>query len=185
MKNCCALFSLLMALLSFNIVTAQEPFEPTAEHKILQQDVGTWTAKGKIWMPGSDEPTEFEGTETNRCIGGMWIVSDFKGEFFGQPFEGHATTGYDMENKNYVGSWMDSMSPYMANMSGSFDADKKTMTMDSSNIDPATGKRVKGKNVVVYKDDNTRHMTMYSENPEKPGEMVKSMEISYTRVKNK
>jgi hypothetical protein len=160
-----------------------QQFEPTAAHKVLQQDVGTWIASGKMWMPGTEDPMEFKGKEVNRLIGGMWIVSDFEGDMFGQPFSGHSTMGYDMESKKYFAQWMDSMSPYAATMSGAYDAEKKTMTMNSVSVDPETGKKVKGKSVVVYKDAKTRLMTMYNENPETPGEMMKSMEIVYTLTK--
>ena len=156
-------------------------FEPTDAHKVLNHEVGTWTAKGKVWQPGTDEPMEFEGTETNRIIGGMWVVSDFKGDFGGMKFEGHAMMGYDMDGKKYVGMWFDSMSPYPSKMSGSYDAEKKTMTFNTVNKNPETGDEYKGKNVIVYKDKDTRVMTMYMD---MDGKMVKSMELVYTRKKS-
>ena len=179
------LFSIVVSMLAVNVTLAQQAFEPLPEHKVIQQDVGTWDAKGKMWMPGTPEPSEFSGTEVNRSLGGMWIVSDFEGSFFGQSFVGHSTLGYDMDAKKYVGSWMDSVSPYSSSMSGTYDPKTKTMTMDSTTVDPATGKLTKGKNVIVYKDANTREMTMYIQDPETPGEMTKSMVIVYTRRKTK
>ena len=149
MKCFQCILSLAIVVTALNAAMAQGPPQPTEEHKVLEQEVGTWNAKGKMWMPGSSEATEFEGVETNRSIGGMWIVSDFKGNFFGQPFEGHATMGYNLKTKKYVGRWMDNMSAYTSEMEGTYDADTKTLTMNSSGVDAATGNSTKGKNVVV------------------------------------
>lgn len=161
---------------------AQQPFEPQEEHEILKMDVGVWHAKGKMWMPGAEEATEFEGVETNRMVG-VWVISDYKGEFFGQKFAGHAMSGYDLNKKKYIGIWVDSMSGYPSKMVGDYDAEKKTLTMESTNYAPDSGEEFKGKSVMVYKDKNTRLMTMYMPNPEKEGEMMKQLEIVYTRKK--
>lgn len=179
MKHITALFSFVLVASVCGSAIAQG-FEPTKEHKLLMKEVGTWNAKGKLWMPGAEEPTEFEGVEVNRSVGGMWIVSDFKGNFFGQKFEGHAMTGYDMDGKKYMGIWFDSMSPYPSKMEGSYDAEKSTMTFNTVTKNPENGEEMKGKNVVHYKDKNTRVMTMYSE---MDGKMTKSMEMVYTRKK--
>ena len=149
------------------------------EHKVLHMDAGTWTAKGKMWMPGAADSTEFEGKEVNSMIGDFWCTSRFEGNFFGTEFVGTGTFGYDESSKKYHGVWMDSMNPNMTKMHGTYDQAKKTMTFQTEGKD-MTGRAVKGKNVVHYKDEDTRVMTMYEMDGD---EMRKTMEIVYSRAK--
>ena len=45
----------------------------------------------------------------------------------GQPFRGMATLGYDPEKKEYVGTWIDTMSPTFFNFRGNFKGDTLEM----------------------------------------------------------
>jgi len=54
----------------------------------------------------------------------------------GQPFEGHALTGYDTAAKQYVSWWIDSASALVSHTAGSFDAAEKVCTMSGECIDP-------------------------------------------------
>lgn len=163
-------------------VDAQEPPQAAKEHELLKKDVGTWHAAGKMWQPGMDEAIEFEGTETNSMVGEFWIVTDFRGSFFGQDFHGHGHSGFNTETGKYEGVWIDSMSTFPMTMSGEYDAASKTLTSKTAGKTP-TGDDMNGKSTVVYKDENTRVMTMWGPNPEGGDEMYKMMEITYTRKK--
>lgn len=68
---------------------------PTAEHKILAADEGTWDATIKTYQNGPEsEPAVSKGLEINTVItGGLWISSVFKGDFGGMAFEGAASSG--------------------------------------------------------------------------------------------
>src|SRR5262249_52422264 len=85
--------------------------KPTAEHKVLAQEAGAWDGTIKMFMAGPDAPPSVsKGVETNTLgLGGFWMLSEFKGEFGGMPFEGRGTFGYDPVKKKYVGTWIDSM----------------------------------------------------------------------------
>jgi len=179
---CIIVATVLCLSLNGNLIHGQQPPQATDGHKILKMEEGAWDAKGKMWMPGADEPMEFGGTEVNKMIGDFWVASEFKGNFGGVDFVGHGVFGYDESEKQHFGTWVDSMSTHQMKMFGGYDADTKTMTYKTVGKNP-DGSEMKGKNVVVYKDANTRVMTMYAANPEKEGEMVKSMEIIYTRKK--
>ena len=162
--------------------TAQEmPMpKPSAEHKIVMADVGTWSVKGKLFMGGSEQ--EFTGKETVRNVGKFWTVSNYSATMFGQPFVGSSTTGYDPKTKKFVGSWVDSMQPHATHMVGTFDKATKTMTYKTKGIG-MDGKPAEGKIVVKYNDNGTRSFTMWGPDPAGGKEMVKGMEMTYTRVK--
>ncbi len=164
--------------------TAMAQF-PTAsdEHKILKMEEGDWDATITMYMGPAgpyDPPQTSPGKESNRMIGDFWIVSDFNGNFEGMPFTGQGQFGYDAAGQQYVGSWIDSFTPSVTHMFGTYDAATKTMTYETSGMG-MDGNPSKGKNVVVYESDDKRTMTMYAAAPG-TDEMIKVMEIAYTRA---
>ncbi|MFO0907939.1 MAG: DUF1579 domain-containing protein [Isosphaeraceae bacterium] len=163
---------------------AQEGFElpkPTDEHKLLRSEVGTWEATIKSWMDPKAEPLESKGTETNRLLpGGLFIISQFRGDFGGQPFHGHGTTGYDTHKKKYVGTWIDSMSTGIMAMEGTYDPATKTLTMTGESRGP-DGSLAQIKTEGVHKSADSRVFTMFMK-PMGAPDWVKMMEISYKKV---
>lgn len=153
------------------------------EHAVLQQDVGVWDAEMKMWMaPEGGEPMPAKGVEENVLMaGGSWLLSDFEGNFGGQDFTGRGQFGYDPQQQKYIGTWVDSMSPYMMTMKGTYDADSKTLTMFGENTNPQTGQPMYTKAETRYVSDNERVMTMYMGGEDKDDEYWKHMEIRYTR----
>lgn len=182
MKNIIGLTLVAIVALALTSSTHAQQSLATAEHQILNKDAGTWIAKGKMWMPNAPDPLEFEGVETNEMIGELWLVTDFQGNFAGFEFRGHGRLGYDIDKKMYVGTWFDLTNPYVMHSTGSFDEKTNTMTFEIKSKDP-TGKDKKGKSTMVYKDADTRVSTTWTQDPNDASEMVKEMEITYTRKK--
>jgi hypothetical protein len=159
--------------------SAQQPPTPGPEHKVLAMDAGTWDATVEMFMPGAAQPMVSKGTEVNTMgCGGLCLISDFKGDFGGMPFHGHGTSTWDPNKKKYVGTWTDSMSSGLSLSEGTYDAAAKKSTSTMEGPDP-TGKIVKSKAVVEYKDANTRVMSMSMTGPD--GKDVPTMKISYTK----
>ena len=163
---------------------AQEPLKPTDEHKILAADVGTWDATVKTFMSGPEaEPAVSKGTEVNEMMaGGMWLMSKFDGEFGGVKFQGRGQFGYDPLKKKYVGTWVDSMSPTLSVLEGTYDAKTKTMSYVGDGVDPATKAKYTQKMVTTTKPDGTRVFALYMKY-EGRGDEAKFMEITYTKRK--
>ncbi len=155
-------------------------FPASEQHAVLKQEVGTWQAACKMWMPGVDDPMEFEGTEVNEMIGDLWVVSDFRGDFQGVPFRGHGRMGFNPETEKYEATWFDSMTPFVTSMSGVYDPKTKMLTSMSEGRDEA-GNPKKGKSTLHYKDENTRVLVMYAAGPDGGDQWVKEMEVVYTR----
>lgn len=163
---------------------AQNPFEPTDEHKMLAGDVGVWDAEIKTWPTGPDsEPTVEKGTETVKALGDLWTISDFAGQFSGMEFAGHGVNGYDPIKKKFVGTWVDTMSLTPMILEGTYDAPKKTLTLTSEGVNPATKEAYKLKETVTWKDKDHRNFVMYMTMPGAGDELVKMMEINYSRKK--
>jgi uncharacterized protein DUF1579 len=154
--------------------------QPGPQHEFLKKFAGDWKASVKSWM-GPGEPQVSEGSAHSEMIlGGRFLQEDFKGNFMGQPFEGHGLTGYDNPGKKFVGTWVDSMTTGVMTSAGSLDKTGKVLTASATYTDPMTGKPGKSRMVTKIVDDNNHVFEMYGMHE---GKEVKEMEITYTRVK--
>jgi len=157
--------------------------QQTAEHQALASEVGVWDADTKFWMAPDTPPMASKAVETNTMLGGTWLISEFKGDMGGMVFLGHGQFGYDPVAKKFVGTWIDSMSPYLSVMEGSMDEANQVLTMMSKSRDARTGKENITKMVTTYIDEDHKTFGMFSPVEGKEGEWWKMMEISYTRQK--
>jgi hypothetical protein len=159
--------------------------KPTKEHELLKRGVGRWDAVIKSSMPGPDgkpEESESRGVEITRLMpGGLWTITEFRGEFAGMPFHGHGTNGYDPFKKKYVSTWVDSFGPSLMISEGDYDGTTETLTSTADTTDPASGQTIKVKSLVKYEGDDRRVFTMLMQIPGAGDELVKVMEITYTR----
>jgi hypothetical protein len=170
----------LALVMSAAVASAQAPPQPQREHQEMAREAGVWTATTKMWMDPSAEPEVGQATETNTMLGNMWLVSKFEGEFGGMPFTGHCQIGYDPAEKKYIGTWIDTMSPYLMTMEGEYNSADHTLTMVTKGRDFMTNEICQGKNVTKYVDDDHKTFTMYQK---KGDEYNKTLEIEYTRQK--
>ena len=133
---------------------AQEPPKPGPEHELLKKMVGTWDVTMNVGG------MEAKGTMVYKMVlGGLWLSGDFEGEFGGSKFQGHGMDSYDPVKKKYVSVFMDSMSTSPMVTEGTYDKEKKALTMagDGPGMD---GKPTKYKSVSEFPDDNTIVVTM-------------------------
>ena len=141
---------------------AQEPAKPGPEHEMLKKQVGTWDVTMK--MMGQ----ESKGSVTYKMdLGDLWLTSDFQCDLGGMKFQGRGMDSYNAIKKVYVGVWIDSMSTYPMTMEGTFDKEKKTLTMAGESLGP-DGKMTKHKAVSEWKDDDTILFSMYMADAKDP-----------------
>lgn len=156
--------------------------KPGPEHEILKMDEGTWDATVEFIPGPGAPPMTSKGVEVNTLgCGGLCLVTDFKGEAMqGVAFHGHGVTTWDSLKKKYAGSWTDSMSMGLGLSESTYDPAAKKMTgwMEGPDM---SGKVVKMRSVVEWKDTATRVMTSYAPGPD--GKEMQMMKITYTRRK--
>jgi hypothetical protein len=134
---------------------AQEFAKPGPEHKLLQKKEGTWDTTMKAGG------MEFKGSVTFKMVlGGLWLSGSLESDLGGQKFYGQSMDTYDAGKKKYVGVWFDSMGTTPLTMEGSYDKDKKTMTMvgQGPGMD---GKVTTWRSVSQITDNDTVLMSMY------------------------
>ena len=173
------LMSLALSMLPA-LVAAQAPPPPTVgpEHAVLKEDVGTWDASIELMFPGAPPMPASKGVEVNTMgCNGLCLVTDFKGELMGGPFQGHGVSTWDPSKKKYVGSWSDSMAAGLAVTEATWDPAKKTMngTMDAPD---GSGGMAKMRSTVEY-SAGKRVFSMYMPGPD--GKEVPTMRITYTK----
>jgi len=155
---------------------------PGEVHKMLAKDNGVWTSEITSWMAPDSPAVKSMGTAVNTMIlGGRYQQSVHKSTFFGQPFEGISTLGYDNAKKTLISSWVDNMGTGMMIMEGTWDDKTKSVTSKGKMVDPTTGKDVEVREVWKWIDDNNQLMEMYCTAHGK--KEYKNMEIRLTRKK--
>src|SRR5262245_36614956 len=125
-----ALVALLMgAMLAVEARQLESP-KPGPEFDIYKKLEGTWEEYVKAtFAPGQPaEGSKGKATWKLEC-GGLWLVGDFKGGFEKMPFQGKSLESYDAKKKKYVSVWVDSMGPTPMLSEGTYDKEKKTLTM--------------------------------------------------------
>jgi hypothetical protein len=114
----------------FAICGAQELPEmpkPQKEHTWLERFTGDWDTVTEVKPFGQQESVTLKGEEHSRMIGGFWLLAESKGEMLGTPFTGIMTLGYDPKSEKYIGTWVDSMTDYMWQYTGSVEGKKLTL----------------------------------------------------------
>ena len=130
-----------------------------------------------------DTTMKFAGMESKGSavykveLGGLWLSSTFKGDIGGMAFEGKGYDTYDAGKKKYIGIWMDSMSTAPMHLEGTYDKDKKTLTMSGDAAGP-DGKPAKHTTVTEYKDEDTVLFSMFMGDGKEP-----MFTITYKRKK--
>jgi hypothetical protein len=154
---------------------AQESPKPGPEHEKIKELAGTWDAVMKMG------DAESKGTMVWKVdLGGLWLTSEFQGEFGGEKFTGKGFDSYDPIKKKYVGVWVDSMSTSPMVSEGTYDKAGKVLTMtgEGPGMD---GKPTKYKMTTEHKDKDTLFWTMYM--PGEDGKDTPMFTITYKRRK--
>jgi hypothetical protein len=121
-------------------------------------------------------------TLVSRKIGGFWIQTEINGKMAGDPMTAIQTIGYDGSKKKFVGTWVDSMTPYLWQYEGFVDPAGKVLTLqaDGPNF-MADGKLTKFED--IYEFTSAEQMTMKSRMLGSDGKWVTFMTGTATRIK--
>jgi hypothetical protein len=157
---------------------------PSAGHARLKGLEGRWNAKVSMWMKAGDKPMESKGIATFESVfGGRFVRQKFFGEWGGEKFEGQGTIGYDNVRKQYVNTWMDSMSTGLMYSTGQYDEASKSIKDEGTFSCP-----MRDNASVWFRSEwklpaggDTQTYSMYERGEDT--KEFKTMEIVYTRAK--
>jgi hypothetical protein len=150
-----SILSLCVAVAMLTAAVAQDLTKPGPEFDTLKAHVGDWNATMKM----AGQETKCTST-CKMTLGGLWLESSMDGEILGMKYSGKGMDTYDANKKKYVSNWFDSMNTAPVLMEGTYDKEKKTMTMEGTGPGP-DGPKTKFKSVTVMKDADSIDFTMY------------------------
>lgn len=102
--------------------------EELEEHRWLHQLIGNWTFQSE----STKEPGQckWQGTETVRSLGGVWIIAEGKGTMAdGTIGQTVMSLGFDPARKRFTGTWMGSMLTYLWVYDGELDDKGRILTL--------------------------------------------------------
>ncbi len=150
---------------------------PNEHHADLAKSIGTWSAQTSFITDPSQPAVEGQGTMTiTSVLGGRYIMSEFKMDFMGQPFEGLGFNGYDIAHEQYIATWADTMSTKITYLTGNKD-ENGDLVMTGTATTPKGDSPMK----IVTSFDGDDRMTdkFYDQKPD--GTWIQSGTITYTR----
>jgi hypothetical protein len=164
-----------------------------SHHAFLNQMVGSWECRTKVWCPMQTEPIESRGTmNVKQLHGGRFIQGDFAGTMAmpgadgktsETPFTGTKVWGYSNADGQYQGVWADSMSTSMAWMTGTASSDDSTVEMTGTCLGPdETGRLVKHTNWEKTRKISADKYVSEFWSQEPGSSKHKVMEITYSRI---
>jgi hypothetical protein len=163
-----------LGLLAVAPLTAQQfDVKPGPEHAFLKEGEGVWDAMAK--SASGDSKGELQ---CKMALNGLWLLEHYKGEAGGVAFEGRGATSYDPAKKKFVNVWIDSMVPSPMLSEGTYDKEKKTMTL-VGNMPMPDGKSMKSSITITYRDANTKVLSLKGSAPD--GKEFEMVEITYKR----
>lgn len=140
------LSSLLMAITvtiaPVTLASAQEPrfdlVQP--EHKLLERFAGEWQFE-RFGAPGQEShpPVLGTGTISAEMIGNFFVVSRWSGTLYGADYTAVQSLGYDIQQKQYAGTWMDSFMGFRWELTGAVDQESREFTLTTRGPAPTGG----------------------------------------------
>lgn len=174
-----------LLLLSSAFVQAEEKKmcnmpAPTPQHEWLKKFVGNWKTVAEIYMEPGKPPVVAKGTDTFRMVGGFWVVGEGKGEMMGQQFASVLTLGYDPKAKEYIGTWIDSMTSHLWEYEGTVDKSGTVLTLRAEGPCPMQpGKTIQFREVTQFVSKDKRIFTSSMKGND--GKWVTMVKVTATR----
>lgn len=152
---------------------------PGEPHKLFTSLTGSWTTKTKEWMDPQKPAVESTGSaDIKLLLGGRFLQQEITGSMHGKPYSGIWTVAYDNLLKQYVSTWIDTMSTQIFIMNGTANADGKTITLTGQHAEVGGGYMA---HRAIWKivDGNAQEFIMYGTHH--GGDEMKMLEVIYTR----
>ena len=152
---------------------------PGKNHELLKPLVGTFAATAVYAGPQGQLTSQ--GTTTNTMIlGGRFLREEYVGRLQDREFHGLTLIGYDNVVGGYQSVMADEASTSLFTMDGGVDDAGKVFTFSGQAGDPVSGQVKSYRHVLRVESDDKHVLEMYE--PDKDGQMRKTVVISYERV---
>lgn len=152
---------------------------PGEPHKLFASLAGNWITKTKEWVNSQEPAIESTGSaDLKLLLGGRFLQQEITGSMHGKPYSGIWTIAYDNLLKQYVSTWIDTMSTQIFMMSGTASEDGRVIIFTGQHAEVGGGYMSHRANWKII-DNNTQEFIMYG--VFHGGEEMKMLEVIYTR----
>jgi hypothetical protein len=129
--------ALLVACMFVTDARGSDLMTPQPEHELLERLAGVWEFK-RLTAPGDGSDPEVVGSGTVRAelLGRFFVVSRWSGQIMGFDFEALQAVGYDVEQRQYSGTWVDSTMSYRWELAGPHDEESDELILEASGPSP-------------------------------------------------
>jgi len=162
-----------------NMAVGRRMPQPTREHQLLKEHVGTWKVACSFFTDPSRPPFEVEATETIEMLGEFWSRSYFRADMKAFVLEGSGTVGFDPGKGKWVSTWIDNAMPALFYFEGDLDEDAGMLEMTGSGPGPMTGGITTYRTVETVIGPDERTLDMYVTLP--TGDELRMFTYKYTR----
>jgi uncharacterized protein (TIGR03067 family) len=121
---------------------AQEPTLDTLqpEHKVLERFAGEWRFEKQSAPEGGSKAENLgAGVISAELVGGFFVVCRWSGKVYGTDYKAFQSLGYNIKEKKYTGSWIDSTMSYRWELSGTVDVKSQELTIMATGPGPSGG----------------------------------------------
>ncbi|MEM8913014.1 MAG: DUF1579 domain-containing protein [Planctomycetota bacterium] len=108
-------------------------------HAWLERFAGKWTTSSESNMGPDQPPMECTGTMESKMLGSLWVTNRMDGKMDQGSFQAIQTIGFDPEKKRFVGTWTDTMMPYLWVYEGTLDSTGNRLTLETEGPDYTGG----------------------------------------------
>ncbi len=131
-------------------------------------------------MPAEPGEPDVKASENVRAIGAFWIVAEGEVRLASGPIRTLLTIGYDPEQREFIGTWIDSTSSFLWTYRGALDATGKTLTLEAEGPGLQGGSS-RYRDVIEFKDRDHKLLTNFVEGEN--GEWTALASVTYRRTK--
>jgi hypothetical protein len=142
MYRSCMLLAVTLAIAHVTPASAQERRLDVAqpEHGLLERLAGEWQfERQSVPADGSSPRTLGTGVISAEMVGDFFVVSRWSGTLYGAPYEALQSLGYNIEQEQYSGHWIDSFMSFRWDLEGLLDEDSQELVLTTSGPAPQGG----------------------------------------------
>lgn len=152
---------------------------PGEPHKLFASLTGSWITKTKEWMDPQKPAVESTGSaDIKLLLGGRFLQQEITGSMHGKPYSGIWTVAYDNLLKQYISTWIDTMSTQIFMMNGTASADGKIITLTGRHAEVGGGYMT---HRAIWKIVNSDVQEFIMYGTHQGGDEMKMLEVIYTR----
>jgi len=155
--------------------------KPQEQHRWLERFTGKWVVESECAMSPDQAPAKTTGNYVGKTLGGLWLVGEGEAKSpEGGDWKSIITLGFDPTTNKFVGTFIASMMTHLWHYSGTLDAAKKKLVLDTTGPKCQEPGMANYQDVIEIVDDN--NWLLWSQMQNDDGKWQKIMTAHHRRA---